>query len=219
MSELRQLMPTVTALDLSAFTGAKQRIGQRQDVARRAIETFEAECTVSEDHDDELTITEHPVEHGAAIADHAFKRPSEVRCRIGWTASYVGGDVAQIYEQILALQASREPFGVITGKRVYQNMLVASIRTQTNSGLAYTFLADVVLRQIIRVSTQTIPISSNVSELADIPNNMPTATMGTVNPNPASLSFDQIVAATGDTAIAEAAAVRRGYAAELQPRF
>jgi Dit-like tail protein len=36
-----------------------------------------------EARDDYLTITEHPIEYGAAITDHAFKRSSEVRVRVG----------------------------------------------------------------------------------------------------------------------------------------
>ena len=33
---------------------------------------------ISEKHTDMLEITEHPVEVGAAVADHAYKKPSEV---------------------------------------------------------------------------------------------------------------------------------------------
>ena len=39
---------------------------------------------VSEKHTDTLEITEHPVEVGAAIADHAYKKPSEVVMEVGF---------------------------------------------------------------------------------------------------------------------------------------
>jgi len=47
-------------------------------------------------------------------------------------------------------------FDVYTGNRSYQNILVAWLRTTTNSGLEYSFVAGFVLCEIILVSTQTL---------------------------------------------------------------
>lgn len=49
-----------------------------------------AHATLEELHRDDLEITEHPVELGAPIADHAFKRPAEVIIRCGWSDSPPG---------------------------------------------------------------------------------------------------------------------------------
>lgn len=46
-----------------------------------------AQAVIEERHSDVLEITEHPVEQGAAIADHAFKRPAEVTLTLGWSNS------------------------------------------------------------------------------------------------------------------------------------
>lgn len=45
------------------------------------------QATIEERSHDELEITEHPVEQGAAIADHAYKRPAEVVIRMAWSNS------------------------------------------------------------------------------------------------------------------------------------
>lgn len=45
------------------------------------------QATLEERHHDELEITEHPVEQGAAISDHAYKRPSTIAIRCGWSNS------------------------------------------------------------------------------------------------------------------------------------
>lgn len=45
------------------------------------------QVTLEEVHHDELEITQHPVEQGANIADHAFKRPAEVIVTYGWSNS------------------------------------------------------------------------------------------------------------------------------------
>jgi hypothetical protein len=53
-----------------------------------------AQATVEEHHNDELEITDHPVEQGAMISDHAYKRPAEVTLRLGWSNSPNGrGDL------------------------------------------------------------------------------------------------------------------------------
>lgn len=46
-----------------------------------------AQAVIEEKHHDELEITEHPVEQGAMITDHAFKRPAELTLRLGWSNS------------------------------------------------------------------------------------------------------------------------------------
>lgn len=49
-----------------------------------------AQATIEETHQDDLEVTEHPVEQGAAIVDHAFKRPAEVIIKMGWSNSPSG---------------------------------------------------------------------------------------------------------------------------------
>jgi hypothetical protein len=46
-----------------------------------------AHATIEEEHTDNLEITNHPIEQGAAISDHAFKQPAEVRLQLGWSNS------------------------------------------------------------------------------------------------------------------------------------
>lgn len=55
-----------------------------------ALAPIIAQATVEEHHDDELEITEHPIEEGAVISDHAFMRPSRVIIRCAWSNSPSG---------------------------------------------------------------------------------------------------------------------------------
>ena len=57
---------------------------------QRAISSFTADVTISEEHVDELTITDHPVEEGAMISDHAFKNPMRVVITVGYSGSTNG---------------------------------------------------------------------------------------------------------------------------------
>lgn len=45
------------------------------------------QATIEETHHDELEMTDHPVEQGASITDHAYKRPAEVVIRAAWSNS------------------------------------------------------------------------------------------------------------------------------------
>ena len=48
---------------------------------------FVAQVTIEESHRDETHITEHPVEQGANIADHAFDMPASLTVRYAWSNS------------------------------------------------------------------------------------------------------------------------------------
>jgi len=48
---------------------------------------FSAQVVVEEQHSDTLQITDHPVEFGSNVADHAFKRPSSLVLKYGWSNS------------------------------------------------------------------------------------------------------------------------------------
>lgn len=128
--------------------------------SRRSFGGFTAMVTVDEGHTDTLTITEHPVEQGAAITDHAFKNAAELTLNVGWSDSGENNDVgvAEIYAQLLELQASREPFDVTTGKRNYKDMLIASLVTFTDEKTENALMVQVGLRQVIIVQTQTVTV-------------------------------------------------------------
>lgn len=100
----------------------------------RAIGTIIPDIVAEEHHRDQLVITDHPVERGAAISDHAFKLPVEVEMRCGFSNSSAGieGYVQAVYQEFLFLQASRVPFDMFTGKRQYSNMLIRSLEVTTD---------------------------------------------------------------------------------------
>lgn len=98
-------------------------------VPRRCIGTFYATITIEEVATDELEITQHPVQQGAAITDHAYLKPATVDIRVWFNDE--NAPLAETYEKLRQLQANREPFDVVTGKRSYKNMLVKSL-SQTN---------------------------------------------------------------------------------------
>jgi len=125
--------------------------------AKRSLQQFTGYVTVSEEHTDELTITDHPVEQGASISDHAFKNPAQLTITCGWSNSSSRGTrasyVVEVYRQLRDLQASRELFSVYTGKRVYGNMLFQSLSVTTDEATEQVLMVTAHLREVIIVNT------------------------------------------------------------------
>jgi hypothetical protein len=145
----------LTALAIELLSPALFRV--------RSIGDFVADVTVEEDGTDELDITGFPVEQGAEITDHAFKRPASVKILVGYSNSSPtsGGNpnyVQDIYQQFLDLQASRTLFDVYTGKRVYQNMLMQRLYQHTDQKIENALLMTVECRQVILTETQTVTV-------------------------------------------------------------
>ena len=148
------------------------------------------DCAIEESHMDQLVITEHPVETNASITDHAYKRPVEVTLRYGWSNSsqltggilgqltsgliapigLISGNVTanyiiQVYQQLQQLQNQRQPFQIVTGKRTYQNMLMASLGVVTDASSEEALMVTAVCREVIIVSTTVTQVSnSNMSQ-------------------------------------------------------
>lgn len=145
----------------------------------RAIAVLVPDAVIEETSRDQLVITSHPVESGAAISDHAFKMPAQVEMRCGWSDSSGGyrGYSRQMYAALQVLQDIRQPFTVFTGKRAYSNMLVASIEVTTTEQTENALFATVGLQQVIIANTTTT--SAPNSAMASAPKTASVAEGGT----------------------------------------
>lgn len=132
----------------------------------RTIMGLFADVTLEEKHNDELEITEHPTEVGAPIADHAYKLPSELSIKVGWSESagrlngMVGDTILSedlglvaIYEALQTLQNQRIKLIVSTGKRLYTNMLIKKLECTTDAETENVLMIDMTLRKIMIVNT------------------------------------------------------------------
>lgn len=156
---------------------------------RRQIGLIVPGVVLSEMHHDELTITKHPVEQGAPISDHAFKQPAQCMIRAGWSAAGGAGliptgllaqnqaFVIAVYQALLDLQASREPFTIWTGKRLYTNMLCASLDVETDERTETALFINARFEEVIIVSTAAVRVAS-ASQQAQPQSTAPTQSTG-----------------------------------------
>lgn len=149
---------------------------------------------VSERHSDALEITEHPVEKptssGAGfVADHAYRRPSEVVIEVGFAGGgslldlldtsaiglSLGKSPSEVYDELLRMQRERELLDVTTGKKKYTNMLIRAIEVSTDKTTENVLSAVLTLRELTITETKAI----KVADKADMKEGVSTA--GTQN--------------------------------------
>ena len=163
-------MSSLIPIGLSILDALTQGLLGPIILRQRNIGGFVANVTIREDHEDELIVTENPVEQGADVTDNSFKAPARLTVDVGYSNSSVESDgdpnyVNDVYAQFLALQASRQPFDVITGKRMYTNMLITMLHTVTDKDTENVLFLTVRMKEVILVDTQTVsvPPSANMA--------------------------------------------------------
>lgn len=143
---------------------------------RSSIGDIEIQATLEEIHNSTVQITEHPVELGAEITDHAFKKPDEVVLRCAWSNSspqallgtvqrlfsgeLSGADyVSDVYSQLRELQDKRKPFDIVTTTRRYQNMLITALQVTRDQKTGNALVCTATCREVIIVQTKatTLP--------------------------------------------------------------
>ena len=128
------------------------------------------DVVIQEVHDDAVTITQHPVEYGAAISDHAYREPSQVMMTVGWTPGsllvngVLSGSIFKglqslddVYQSLLGIQRLREPFDLITGKRAYENMMITALSVTTDKDTENALIVTVTMTEVLRARTMVIP--------------------------------------------------------------
>ena len=133
--------------------------GVAQFRSRRRIGDFMTYLTIEESGEDELEITDHPVQDGAEITDHAYKKAPLVNITISFSEGETATPLDETYAAMLQLQESRIPFEVVTGKRIYSDMLFKSIRQTTDKLTDNVLSIQAVLKHIkvTQVTVTTVP--------------------------------------------------------------
>lgn len=89
---------------ITGFVAASLQLGLQSILIKpkRSIGPLVAQVTLQEVHTDTLEITDHPVEQGASITDHAFKRPAELVITCAWSNSPSGNGSNSLLDAGLA---------------------------------------------------------------------------------------------------------------------
>lgn len=130
------------------------------------------DCTVNENHTDTLTITEHPVETGANVSDHAQKEPDSLTLQgiisnqpillnlvDDLQPSVPGGTpgnrAQDAYNEFLRLQQTASLLKVTTELRNYQNMMIQDINVRRDKTTRNILDIGLTLREFRRATVET----------------------------------------------------------------
>ena len=138
---------------------------------------FDAYLRVS--HSRKLTITQHPVESGAAITDHSFEEPITFELEIGMTDTTLGKIPSQFsglnllytnssvksravkaYDILVGMQKSRQPLEFVCRYGTF-NVVVEEISPEDDYTTKYSLRAQVKLKQIIQAVVSQKIVSAN----------------------------------------------------------
>lgn len=148
---------------------------------------FSGYVTITENSTDAIEITQQPVQQGASIADHAFKKPVNLSIQILFDSSILPGlsltsgitppqSLSTIYQKLLALQSSFTPFTCSTPKRTYSNMLFSALGVTTDKKTENIMAVNCSFQQIITVPIAVGNISA--SQLKNAGSNQGTQQVG-----------------------------------------
>jgi len=158
------------------------------------------QVVIEEKHEDVLRITQHPVEQGAAITDHAFKMPATVELRAGWSnspsnpgllgaiSSLVpnfgnGNALRDIYTTLQGLQVNRSVVSLVTGKRNYTNMLLERLGLTTDEKSENALMITAVFQEVIFAQTTIITVP-DATVMKNPSANAATTDLGALNTTP-----------------------------------
>lgn len=131
----------------------------------RQIANFTPDVVIEESIEDTAEITQHPIEDGSVIADHVIDKPIQVSIDAVWQNDLISGqDIKTIYDQLVMLKESHEPFTLQLGKRTLDNMLFTSLSNITNRESESILQISMQFQQIKRVELQTVQVSTPEGE-------------------------------------------------------
>ena len=137
---------------------------------RPSIGSLYFDAVIKTDHTSKLTMTDHPVEAGANITDHAYVEPSEISMEIGvsdsaFEAGRFGAGTRSVtaFQELLKLQHSREPLTVVTRLNTYRNMLISSITAPDDFSTMHALKAVIMMREVMVVTAETVTVSPRAS--------------------------------------------------------
>lgn len=139
----------------------------------RRLGPIPLDVVLEEVHRSELEITRNPIEFGADVTDHAYVQPKRLSLRAaiasqpgsaGVLFGLQGTRAAGAWQQLLLLQALREPFSIVTGLKVYSNMLIESLEATRDTDRSYILDFRAELTEVIIVSSAAAPASSGAGK-------------------------------------------------------
>lgn len=133
-------------------------------------------------HEQELVITQNPIQTGASVSDHSYLLPARLTVEIlmsdamqSYTVGQFGTKTASnpgasrsvnAYQTLLELQASGNFLQIATRLNSYNNMLIASVRPEESASTRFGLKCAVTFQQVIVATVSTLTTPSDTASSA-----------------------------------------------------
>lgn len=141
--------------------------------------TYFFDGVLREEHFQELRKTEHPVQSGSSITDHAYLMPARLVAEIIMSdaqAAFQNGQFTSdpsksisAYQVLLNIQSLRTPLSVVTRLNSYTNMFIESLRAPDTYQTRFGLRCTVVFAQIIVGTVTTTAPSERPNQTNNTP--------------------------------------------------
>lgn len=138
------------------------------NLRRAKIDALELDASLSETHASDVDVTEHPVEQGANISDHARKLPHKLTLEgivtntpIGVGAVPGNQRAETAYRQLLELEGKL--ITVVTTLRTYTDVTITSLVVPRNAELGDSVRFTAVLKQVTVAKSKTVAVLTSTT--------------------------------------------------------
>ncbi len=125
-------------------------------------------------HSVSTVVTEHQVQKGVSVADHAYLEPAEVTMTIKMSDAMSGMVESQFegisytrstaaYKILRELQKQRLAFQIHTRVETYQNMMITRLEVMDDVNTLNGLECTVTMRELIVASEKTVKVSKRVN--------------------------------------------------------
>jgi hypothetical protein len=156
------------------------------------IDTLVLDASVKEDHDAEVEVTDHPVEQGAAVSDHARPKPEELTIEgmvsntplnfiqarrsvtsegFTWTTSAQTnairgnpGNAEAAYVTLRAMRDTPKMLTIITALRSYDNMVMTSLKIPRDKETGDVLKFTAKFKQVRIVTNAVTVVATKVNK-------------------------------------------------------
>jgi hypothetical protein len=120
---------------------------------------IQIDAAPTEQHGHSLQLTEHPVEKGSDITDHARVKADSLTLDCCLSDGADEGRSSDTYERLRLLQDEATLLTVVTSLRVYDNMILENLSTPRTASYAGGLRFTAVFKQIRLVQNKTTIVS------------------------------------------------------------
>lgn len=137
---------------------------------RNSVAGYFFDAILKVEHTTRVRATEHPIQTGANVTDHAYMEPAHVVMDIGMSdamdsvvsGQFSSGETKSIgaYKKLLELQKKRETVKLVTRLNSYDNMLIETVHAPDDAKTYYGLRCTVFFREIMIATVDETKVST-----------------------------------------------------------